>query len=94
MTDIDTQLRYLAEKAEEVADTLHRAINDVNYLGDRLLAVIEEIGGDREYNYDLYSDIKHSVNAVYLVSIKARTILRHTQQAIADRAAASEVVSQ
>ena len=72
-------LDRLATQAETVADRLHVCIAELKTLRDSMLAHIEEMGGDREYNWDLQADIGYAETAVYTISYKARTVARHAR---------------
>ena len=83
MTVIDKELALdvLADQADEVSKTLHAAIRQIDYLADRLLTLIEDVGGDREHNYALFADLKHSAQQAYHIHIKAQTVSRHARRA-------------
>ena len=72
-------LDRLAEQAETVADKLHVCIAELKTLRERMLAHIEELGGDREYNWALQADIGYAETTVYSASYKARTVARHAR---------------
>jgi hypothetical protein len=72
-------LAMLAEQGETVADKLHAVIADVQNLRDALITNIDEVGGDREYNWALQADIGDALTAIYSASYKARTVARHAK---------------
>jgi hypothetical protein len=75
----DADLDRLATLAETAADKLHDVIADVQNLRDALLTNIEDVGGDREYNWALQADIGYALTAIYSASYKARTVARHAK---------------
>lgn len=78
-TATTTELERLAVLAEHTADQLHETLKSLRELHDRTLSLIEEIGGDREFNWALQADIAHAQNALYATAHKARQIARHAR---------------
>jgi len=72
-------LDRLATQAETVADRLHTCIAELKTLREGMLAHIEELGGDREYNWGLQADIGYAETTAYAISYKARTVARHAR---------------
>jgi hypothetical protein len=70
-------LDRLATLAETTADKLHAVIADVQNLRDALISRIDDVGGDREYNWALQADLAHALTAIHSASYKARTVARH-----------------
>ena len=87
MPDRELALDRLADDADDVSSTMHAAIRQVDDLADRLLAIIEDVGGDREYNYSLYADLKNAAQAVYTIHTKAQTVSRHARAAAREKVA-------
>ncbi len=75
----ETDLERLAVLAEQTADQLHGALNDVQTLRTRMLSLIEEMGGDRTYNWDLQADLGNAETGIWSASQKARTIARNAR---------------
>lgn len=87
MPDRELALDRLADDADDVSKTMHAAIRQVDDLADRLLAIIEDVGGDREYNYALYADLKYLIYAVHSIHTKAQTVSRHARAAAREKVA-------
>ena len=79
MPDTDLSLDALADQADEVSTTMHAAIRRIDELADRLLDLIEDVPGDREHNYALYADLKHSAQEAHRIHVKAQTVSRHAR---------------
>jgi hypothetical protein len=73
----NADLDNLIAQAETTADKLHAVIADVQTLRDTLLDHIDDLGGDREYNWALQADLANALSAIYAASYKARTVARH-----------------
>jgi hypothetical protein len=80
-TNRDSELEALAVQAEVVADGLHQMIGELRSLTDRMLSLelIDDMGGDRAYNWALHADLAYAQNAVYSTSVKARQVSRHAR---------------
>lgn len=74
-----TELERLAVLAATTADQLHESIKALRELHDRMMLLIEEIGGDREFNWSLQADIAYAQNTLYSTAHKARTISLHAR---------------
>ena len=81
MTDVktETDLDRLAVLAETTADQLHESIRAVRELRDRTLSLIEEMGGDNEFNWSLQADLGYAENMLFSTAFKARQISRHAR---------------
>lgn len=78
--DLDTvALEMLADLADQTADECHTACQSLQVLAERLLSNIENIGGDREYNYGLYADLSHAATLLGSTMFKAQAVARHTR---------------
>jgi hypothetical protein len=75
----ETDLERLAQLGELTADQLHACLDQLKTLRERMLLHIEDLGGDREHNWDLQADLARAVDAVYFASIKARVVARHAR---------------
>lgn len=74
-----TGIGLLAGLAETTATELAAACQSLQDLAHRLLAHIEDIGGDREYNYALYADLSHAATLTGAAMFKAQTVARHAR---------------
>jgi len=83
-TDTDWRAGALAVQAHEAHQRLHDCIALVQGLRDSLLAVIDELPGDREYKWDLQADLGHALTAIYAASTKAATVARLARSAVPD----------
>jgi hypothetical protein len=83
----DEELETLAVQAEAVADGLHRMIGELRDLADRMLSLelIDDMGGDRGYNWSLQSDLAGAQGFVYSTSVKARQVSRHARYGKTDQ---------
>jgi hypothetical protein len=72
-------LDRLAAHAETTADQLHEAIKSLRELHDRTLSLIEELGGDNEFNWSLQADLANAQTILYSTAHKARTVARHAK---------------
>jgi hypothetical protein len=79
-------LALLAAQADTAAATLTSALEELKTLRTYLLASIERIGGDREYNWDLQADLGNAETAIWAASQKARTVSRHARAGIDNQA--------
>jgi hypothetical protein len=83
VTDVKSEssihLDRLARFAETTADQLHEAIKAVRELRDRSLSLIEEMGGDNEFNWSLQADMGYAENMLFSTAFKARQIARHAR---------------
>jgi hypothetical protein len=86
VTDADTdwKLGALAVQAHEAHKKLHDCIVLVQGLRDSLLAVIDELPGDREYKWELQADLGHALTGIYAASTKAATVARLARAGVPD----------
>ena len=75
----NTELTRLADMAESTADSLHDALCELQVLRHRMLSLIEDLGGDREFNWSLQADLGYAESAIWSASQKARVISRHAR---------------
>ena len=75
--DRNRDLDRLAVLAGNTADQLHEAIKSLRDLHEQTLLLIEELGGDNEFNWSLQADLAYAQNTLYSTAHKARTVARH-----------------
>lgn len=77
MPDTTLPLKLLAEQAIAAAQALDSALEAVQGLRSHMLAHIDELSGDREFNWQLQADLGNAESAVFSTAYKARTVARH-----------------
>jgi hypothetical protein len=80
MSDIDLTLDVLADRADEISKVMHASIQRIEDLAGKFLANVEEVGGDREYNYALYADLMHAAQEAHRIHVKVQTVSRHARR--------------
>ena len=83
----DDELEALAVQAVTVADGLQQMIGELRDLTDRMLSLelIDDMGGDRAYNWELQADLANAQGFVYSTSAKARQVSRHARSGKVDQ---------
>lgn len=79
-TQAETGLESLAVQAVQTADQLHAAITAVRELRDRMLSHIDDLGGDREFNWSLQADLGNAESILFSTAFKARQVALHARR--------------
>lgn len=75
-------LTSIADRAEAIADALHAQLGELQRLCDSLPSHIEDLGGDRSYNWSLNADLGYAQTALHTLSVKTRTVARHAREGL------------
>lgn len=82
-TSRDEALTSLAARAEAIADALHAQLGELQRLCDTLPSHIDDLAGDRAYNWSLNADLGYAQTALHALSVKTRTVARHAREGTA-----------
>lgn len=75
-------LTSIAERAEAIADALHAQLAELQRLCDSLPSHIDDLGGDRAYNWSLNADLGYAQTALHSLSVKTRAVASHAREGL------------
>lgn len=81
-TSREAQLTALAEQADQANTELLAVLDKIQRLRSATLVLIEDLGGDRQFNWALQADLGYGESQIYALSGKARTVASHARAGI------------
>lgn len=75
-------LTSIADQAEAIADALHAQLGELQRLCDSLPAHLDDLGGDRAYNWSLNADLGYAQTALHTLAVKTRTVASHAREGL------------